>query len=231
MLILLDKKMPAAAKTKLAAYGEIMEFATNGIIYEAISGHPDIFFCPTPAGLIVAPNLPEKYFSKLNQNVINYSTGQLPVGHEYPESTRYNTLITDKFIIQNPVISDISVNNLNPALEIIKVRQGYVRCNVVALPGDCFITSDRGIEKAIKQQNLEVLFVDPACVVLDGVEHGFFGGACGLHEKTLFLCGSLKYFKEQFLIKEFIKRAGIRIIELYDGLPVDVGTIMFLKNA
>ena len=65
MLILLTAKCPKLQKKNWQPYGEIVEFATEGITYEAISGHPDIFFCPTPAGLIVAPNLPEKYFKIL----------------------------------------------------------------------------------------------------------------------------------------------------------------------
>jgi len=228
MLILLDRKMPEAAKDKLAAYGEIVEFATNGITYEAISGHPDIFFCLTPGGLVVAPNLPEKYFSILDQNSINYTKGKLPVGNEYPETACYNSLVTDKFIIQNPASCDPEIRNLNPGLKIIPTKQGYVRCNLIALPNETFITSDRGIEKSLKLRNLEVLFVDSTCIKLDGFKHGFFGGACGLLENRLFVCGSLKYFKEQAIIESFAKRAGVSIIELYDGQPVDVGTILFL---
>lgn len=230
MLILLDRKMPEAAKEKLAAYGQIVEFATEGITYEAISGHPDIFFCPTPAGLIVAPNLPEKYFSILDQNNIHYIKGSLPVGREYPETARYNSLVTDKFIIQNARSCDPVIRNLNKEHEIIETKQGYVRCNLIALPNETFITSDRGIEKSLNQRSLEVLFVDPTCVKLDGFERGFFGGACGLHDNTLFVCGSLKYFKEKKFIESFVARAGISIIELYDGPPVDVGTILFLKH-
>ena len=141
MLILCDSKMPEMAKTKLAAYGEIVEFATEGITYEAISGHPDIFFCPTSAGLIVAPNLPEKYFKILNAKCINYTIGYLPVGIQYPDSARYNTLVTKKFIVQNDAISDATILKQNPNHEIINVRQGYVRCNLLALPNDSFITS------------------------------------------------------------------------------------------
>ena len=228
MLILLDKKIPEAAKAKLEAYGDIVEFATEGITYEAISGHPDIFFCPTPAGLIVAPNLPEQYFSILDQNLIPYLKGSLPVGKEYPETALYNSLVTDKFIIQNPKISDVNLYNLNPDLEIIKVRQGYVRCNLMVLPGGSFITSDHGIETSLKLRNLEVLYVDPSCIKLDGFDHGFFGGACGVLGNTLFICGSLKYFKEQIFIESLTSRFGLSIIELYDGQPVDIGTILFL---
>ncbi len=230
MLILLDRKMPETAKEKLAAYGEIVEFATEGITYDAISGHPDIFFCPTPAGLIVAPNLPEKYFAILDQYKINYIKSSLPVGQEYPETAQYNSLVTNKFIFQNPAVSEPEIEKLNTELEIIPIKQGYVRCNLIALPNETFITSDRGIEKSLKQHKLEVLYVDSTCVKLDGFEHGFFGGACGLFENTLFICGSLKYFKERTIIESYVKRSGVSIIELYEGEPVDVGTILFLEH-
>lgn len=228
MLILLDRKMPEATKEKLAAFGNIVEFATEGITYEAISGHPDIFFCPTPAGLIVAPNLPEKYFRILDQNSINYIKGSLPVGSEYPETARYNSLVTDKYIIQNPAISEPVIHDLNMNPETIHVKQGYVRCNLIALPNDSFITSDRGIEKSLHQHKLEVLFVSPSNVKLEGFGNGFLGGACGLHGNTLFICGSLEHLQEQAQVESFIERAGVSIIELSDGQPVDVGTILFL---
>lgn len=228
MLILLDRKMPETAKVKLATYGDIVEFATKGITYEAISGHPDIFFCPTPAGLIVAPNLPQEYFSTLDQNGIKYSKGSLPVGKEYPETAMYNSLVTGKFIIHNASISDLQIRNINTELEIIPTKQGYVRCNLIALPNETYITSDRGIEKTFNQRKLEVFYIDPSFVKLNGFKNGFFGGACGLLENTLFICGSLKYLKEQEIFELFLQRAGVSVVELYDGHPVDVGTLLFL---
>ncbi len=230
MLILADSKMPEAAKAKLQAYGEIVEFSTEGITYPAISGHPDIFFCPTPSGLIVAPNLPEKYFALLNQNGISFIKGALPVGPKYPDSARYNTLVTERFIVQNPHISETCIHNLNPDLEMIKVRQGYVRCNLLALPNGSFLASDRGIKKLLLQRGLKVLFVDPSCVRLDGFEHGFFGGACGLVENTLFVCGGLKHVPERTLIEAFTMAAGVQLVELFDGPVTDVGTIVLLKT-
>jgi len=228
MLILCDSKMPIQAKTRLAAYGEVVDFTTEGITYDAISGHPDIFFCPTPSGLLVAPNLPPKYLDLLSHHNISYTSGQLPVGPAYPETAHYNTIVTEKFIIQNPAVADPLIAVRNPRLEIIPVKQGYVRCNLIALPNASYITSDRGIEKSLKQHHLEVLYVNPSQVELSGFEHGFFGGACGLPGNTLFICGSLNYFDEKEIIREFVASAGIHIVELYDGHPVDVGTILFL---
>ncbi len=230
MLILCDSKMPEEAKAKLSVYGEIVKFATEGITYNAISGHPDIFFCKTPGGLIVAPNLPEKYFKLLTENSIPYVKGISPVGNAYPESARYNSLVKGRYIFQNPETSDTSIAKLNPGHEIIPVKQGYVQCNLIALPNGSFITSDRGIEKSLIQRGLVVLFVNPSCIKLDSFEHGFIGGTCGLLENILFVCGSLKNFKEQACIESFTERAGVSIIELYDGQPADVGTIMFLST-
>ncbi len=230
MLILCDSKIPETAKVKLAYYGEIVEFATEGITYKAISGHPDIFFCKTPGGLVVAPNLPETYFKLLTENSIPFIKGALAVGQKYPGSAHFNSLVTNRFIIQNPEIADPVMAKLNPGHEIIPVKQGYVQCNLLALPNDSFITSDRGIEKSLIQRDLEVLFVDPLCIKLDGFEHGFFGGVCGLFRETLFLCGSLLFFEQEALIRDFIAAAGIEIIELYKEPPVDVGTILFLNN-
>jgi len=178
----------------------------------------------------VQPNLPEKYFSILNQNSITYTKGMLPVGKTYPGTARYNTLVTGKFIIQNPEIAEPSIAKLNPNHKIIAVKQGYVQCNLLALPNETFITSDRGIEKVLKQYNMEVLFVDPSCIILDGFEHGFFGGACGLIDNTLFICGSLSFLMNDQKLKVKIKKSGVQIIELYNGPLLDIGTILFLKT-
>lgn len=230
MLILCDNKMPGAAKVKLSAYGEIVEFATEGITYDAISGHPDIFFCPTPAALIVAPNLPDGYFKILDQKGISYTSGQFPVGREYPESARYNALVTGSKMILNPDLCDLSIQQMNLKSEIIPVKQGYTRCSLVSLPNNTFITSDHGIEKTLKQRDWEVLFVDPQGIKLQGFDHGFFGGACGIYKNLFFICGSLTFFKEQELIVDFIEKSGIQVVELYHGPLIDVGTILFLED-
>lgn len=228
MLILCDKRLPAEAMIKLAGYGNVIEFITQGITYDAIAGHPDIFFCPTPTGLIVAPNLPTAYVAMLQLHNIPYHKGSLPVGMKYPDTARYNSLVTEKFIFVHSRYSDPDIRNRNKNQECIETKQGYVRCNLLALPNNTFMTSDHGIEKSLQKRKLEVLYIDPAAIKLPGFAHGFFGGACGLLGKTLFVAGSLKYFKEKALIVTFAEKAGITVIELFEGQPLDVGTILFL---
>jgi hypothetical protein len=153
----------------------------------------------------------------------------MPVGKEYPASARYNALFACNKLIHNSKITDPEISRLNPDCEIIQIEQGYTRCNLVALSDHSFITSDRGIEKVLRHFKMEVLYVDPTSIQLEGFEHGFFGGACGIHNQTLFVCGSLKFLKEKTAIGSMAAKAGLAIVELYSGYLVDVGTILFLE--
>jgi len=169
MLIIIDKRIPGEAKTTLAGYGELMEFAAPGITYDAISGHPDIFFCLTPRGLVVAPNTTAAFLRQLDSKNIPYLSGEKPVGQKYPETARYNAVVTNNYLMHHASVTDSRLRELllNPggsgeALLPLNFRQAYSRCNLIALSDQHFITSDRGIEKALKAHHLDVLFVAPA---------------------------------------------------------------------
>jgi len=245
MLIIIDKRIPEEAKQTLASYGELLEFATRGITYNAISGHPDIFFCQTPRGLIVAPNTPAEFLRQLKFRNIPYTPGEKPVGSKYPGTARYNAVVTDNYLIHNTSVTDPSILNstltfipshsfLRPSPYSIlrspySIRQAYTRCNLIALGDDHFITSDRGIEKALISNNLEVLYVSPRDIILPGFPNGFFGGCCGVWEDRLFITGSLNYYSEGEKVRQFSRRAGFRVIELYDGSLLDGGGILFIN--
>ena len=245
MLIIIDKRIPEEAKQTLASYGELLEFATRGITYNAISGHPDIFFCQTPRGLIVAPNTPAEFLRQLKFRNIPYTPGEKPVGSKYPGTARYNAVVTDNYLIHNTSVTDPSILNstltfipshsfLRPSPYSIlrspySIRQAYTRCNLIALGEDHFITSDRGIEKALISNNLEVLYVSPKGIMLPGFPNGFFGGCCGVWEDKLFITGSLNHYSEGDKVRQFSRRAGFRVIELYDGPLFDGGGILFIN--
>ena len=150
MLIIIDNRISSQAKKKLSSFGDLMELKTDGITYEAISGHPDIFFCQSPGKLFVALNLPQHYFDQLNQHNIDYIKGELPVGPEYPSSARYNAVATSTYLIHNFRHTDFIITRTLDDLQPVHVDQGYCRCNLLPLKDDHFITSDEGIFKVLK---------------------------------------------------------------------------------
>ena len=229
MLIIIDKRIPGEAKTQLALYGTVVEFSTSDIVYDAISGHPDIFFCQTQKNLIVAPNIPFVYTKMLKDHQISFYIGKLLVGKKYPETARYNAVVTDKYLIHHSEITDEVIQSLTSNLITIQVKQAYTRCNLLPLKNNHFITSDKGILKGLLDTGCEVLYVSPDSVMLPGFGHGFFGGACGICENKVFIIGKLSFFEDGEKIRIFLSRLKYEIIELYNGPLFDGGSVMFVQ--
>jgi len=227
-MVIIDKRMPLKAKKKLANYGELIELETTGITYSAISGHPDIFFCQTPGGLIASPNLPEKYYRQLQQNNIQLIQGIKPVGAAYPETSHYNAMVTSEYLVHNLSFTDPVLINACRELKTIKVKQAYTRCNLLALENNTFLTSDPGIHKTLSEADLQSHYFDPQKIQLRGFAMGFLGGACGTWKHKLFLCGSLRHHQWSKQFRTIAENAGYEICELYDEPLTDVGSILFV---
>ena len=228
MLIIADKRIPEKAKVTLSKYGNLLLLKTDNIVYDTISGHPDIFFCQMDEKLIVASNLPESFKEKLNKHSLTFIEGGKPVGVDYPASAVYNAVVTKKYLIHNLKITDKAVLDASENLIKINVNQAYTRCNLLPLSDDKFITSDRGIEKSLRNEGLEVLYVLPKGIILPGFKHGFFGGVCGVYQNMIFIIGSLAKYPDGDKVKSFLTKMNYEIIELYDGHLFDGGSLIFV---
>lgn len=229
MLILIDKKIPEAAKEELSHYGDLLELETSGITYDSISGHPDIFFFQSGSKLITAPNLPETFIAPLKSYGLQFGKGKCSVGQKYPGTARYNAAVGENIFIHNLKITDDQVLECVSGKYQVEVQQGYCRCNLLPLRNDSFITSDKGIYTTLTRENISALYADPSEIILPGFSHGFFGGACGVYENKVFITGSLDYLKDGSEVKAFLHKLDYNIIELYDGPLFDGGSILFLK--
>ena len=249
MLIIVDHRILQQAKEKLSEHGELLELQTEGITYPAISGHPDIFFCQGPDMLVMAPNLPvvldgkhirddildgkhirdDILVRKLIRDDIPVIRGESPVGKKYPETARYNAVVTDKYIIHNFHLTDRMITRTFEDRITVHVDQGYCRCNLLALKDEHFITSDEGIFKVLRKHTENILKVTTNDIFLDGFKHGFFGGCCGIWDERVFITGSLNYFEDGKKVEKFLKDLGYEIVELYDGPLFDGGGIFFIN--
>ena len=227
MIIIADNRIPDEAKSQLEKYGGVEYLSSKGITYPAVSGHPDIFFCQLGVQLIATPNTPVDIIYKLTKESVGVIFGKSEIGNIYPETARYNAVITDEFFIHNTAYSDIEIKKNSTAENVIHVNQAYTRCNLIPLKNNCFITSDRGIENALLKSKLDVLYVNPDGILLPGHKNGFIGGACGITEYKLFFLGDLDYFPEGDKIRKYI--TDYEIIELYKGPLFDGGSLIFIS--
>jgi len=228
MLIIADHRLPVEAKSNLGKEGKLLKFETTGIVYESISGHPDIFMCQTPENLIVSPDIPLNVVEALEQHSILFTFGSKNTGNKHPETIHYNAVATSDFLIHNLNYTDESLLNKYDASCRIHVTQGYTRCNLLYLGNKNFITSDKGIYKKIAPLG-NVLYVSPKGIQLEKYSHGFIGGTAGILNNRVLFAGSLKHFPEGYKITQFLKKLNYEVVELYDGPLVDGGGIFFLQ--
>lgn len=224
--IIASSMMPTAAKEKLQTLGNVIWLEPSNLAYPSISSHPDIFFfCDNERNcksIVCASNTPTEWLENIKLPVIK---GGKPVGNKYPETVHYNAVGIDNILIHNLQFSDEKL--LTKSVQI-NVNQGYTRCNLLALNETNYITSDLGIKKTLEKYSFDVFYVDPQQIVLPGQKYGFFPGCCGLFGENVVICGSLNHLKECKELKKFIRRNKMKIIELYNGELVDVGSLFFL---
>jgi Family of unknown function (DUF6873) len=228
MLIIADKRIPKEAKQELSKYAKLVEMHSTGIVEESVSGHTDIFITEIDNRLLLAPQTPLHIINALKEEDIDFEYGKSLLSNTYPKIAAYNTVITDKYLIHKLSITDEAIIDRCEDKTHINVSQGFTRCSLIALPNNLFITSDKGIEKALLEKKLEVLYLNPTDILLPGQKHGFIGGCAGVYNNTLFLLGSLKYYAEGDIFLAFLQRHNISYIELYDGKLFDGGSIFFV---
>ncbi|MDD4847888.1 MAG: hypothetical protein PHR53_03870 [Bacteroidales bacterium] len=227
--ILADSRMPNEAKMELEKTGNVLWIQEEQKVYSAISCHPDIYFCQVHQTMIAAKNAPQNIVETMMKNGCNIELGHLNIGHQYPETARYNSVVTNDLIIRNLKIENSDLEKFYDQREIIHVAQGYTRCNLIHLKDNAFLTSDRGIEKELKKRGMDILWVQPEEIILPSVNHGFIGGCCGVFNNTLFLIGSLNFHQQKEEIHSFITKYNMKIKELYQGALWDGGGIFFVE--
>ncbi|MDD3738763.1 MAG: hypothetical protein PHP31_05665 [Lentimicrobiaceae bacterium] len=230
MLIIVSKNISKSAHDVLSKYGTVIPFETQGIVYPAISDHPDIFFCNTPQGLVVSPNTPQNYIDILEDKGVNFLFGNKILKNTYPNTAHYNVIITSQAVLHNFNITDNVILNIaeRQGLKKIHVNQGYARCTTVALNNNMWITSDDGIYKTLLNHGYKALIVNPDCIKLSSFPNGFFGGICGIYNNLLFVNGKLNFFSNYKKIINFINDSGMEVVELVNFQPIDIGTIIFI---
>lgn len=228
MLIISSINIPAEAIEQLEKYGTVLFFETHGLTYPAISCHPDVFMCQSDNQLIISPNTPAIFRNILRENKVQFLIGQSEVGISYPESAKYNAVITDHYLIHNLDITDKVIKDVSIDKKKIHVNQGYTRCNLLPIEHDSFITSDKGIYDTLTANELKVLLVNPDGILLSGFRNGFFGGVCGVHQNRIFSMGSLDELIDGKHVTSFIDHVGSKLIELYNGPLIDCGSLILI---
>lgn len=186
---------------------------SNAITYNEISTHADIFYCRMGA----------------NKNADIFVGDTSEIGFKYPENICFNAVCLDKYFIHNLKYTSPTLlrEAKNRGLNLINVKQGYTKCNIVAVDGNSVVTSDDGIFKTLSNySDINVLKIQQGFVKLEGFEYGFLGGASGRVGNEIVFNGNLSNHPDFAAICKFIQSRGLNLKYFPEYELEDIGSII-----
>ena len=188
---------------------------TEGLVSGPVSDHPDMFMCR----MGISPEAPLVTFGTTIGSIL--SPG-------YPDEVAFNAACTGKYFIHNLKYTAPQLLDTARSMGMIEVnvRQGYAKCSTVIVDEDSIITYDRGLGQKCIEAGMNVLFITPGYVLLDGYESGFLGGASGRIYDTVYFNGDLSGHPDFRAIKDFIEDRGLSVKWFTEWPLTDIGTIL-----
>lgn len=227
--IFLSEDANIITKTYLQDLGhKVCEISRTSAVYPAVASHPDIYLCNVSNTLVVSNEQLPFIKEQLTHIGTTYFTGTSLLGYEYPENVNYNAAQVGSTLIHNirftdPLILRLAVED---GLEVISVKQGYTKCNLVVVDDQSVITSDTGLEKALKPYGIDVLLISQGHIKLTGFPYGFLGGASGRVGKEIIFHGNLSAHPDFDKIVGFIENRGL-FVKYFEDFPLeDIGSII-----
>lgn len=228
-LAIVDARCEKQIISRLHEYTEeVFLFRTEGITYESVSCHPDIFIFQESNHLIVAPNAPASLIETLTRLNIRFETGISNVGTQLSDSCFYNCIATTDHLFHRKGYTDESIQKYAQSKTFIPLPQSYTRCSMLALNEKCFITSDAGIDKQLRANGFETVLFSPNEIQIAVHKHGFLGGTCGRSDDKILFLGNPLLHQDGDKLCHFIEMNGLEVVSLCNSLLYDGGGIFFL---
>lgn len=155
-------------------------------------------------------------------------------GKKYPENILLNFLYLNNTLygklssIDNNLLDYCIKNNI----KTVNVNQGYTRCSTLVLNNNAAVTSDSSIERALKNNGVEVLLISHGNIILDGYDYGFIGGASEkIDENTVVFFGNITSHPDYKKIESFCEKHNVSIKTICKDFPLtDIGGIVKIAN-
>ena len=187
--------------------------------------HPDLSVFFYDNKLYVDSTVYDYYLENFNDlNVISICTEEFR-NPEVVLNISYNSTMFfhNKKYTTNEIFCDLSKNR-----EYVEIKQGYANCSIICL-NKSIITSDEGIYKSLKKQNINSFLVTTEGILLNGYKNGFIGGTCGLIDNRLVFYGDVTTYKDYDIIKKVCDYENISIIYPKNQPFVDLGGIIVVN--
>ncbi len=178
---------------------------------------------------ISAPECYDYYCNVLSEFDIILLKGNTLLSSNYPDDIAYNINVGEKYAVHNFKYTDTKLKECLSNHIMIHVSQGYTSCSLCRICDDSYITSDKGIYKALTQFGCNVLKISDGNILLPGFDYGFFGGASFmLSKKELAVNGNIEYHPDSKAIVDFCSENNVTVLSLANKPIMDIGSFVII---
>lgn len=232
MIAIVDKAYYDILCDKLSEFN-IKAFPSyeSKILKGAVATHPDMSLFKLDEETLIASCESFEYYNEIFKstkiNVINANEDPLK---SYPGDVKFNALrVVGHLICKKNVCADAIMNRFDEG-KTINSTQGYVKCSVIDIESEYFVTDDKYLQKIINGLGHKSILLDKGLVKIKDYDYGFIGGASGYARDKIFLTGLIKDEANRRQLEEFAREINKELIYLTEYDIFDVGTLMIMED-
>lgn len=201
------------------------------ILKGAVRTHPDMSIFKYDEETLIASQESFEYYSEIFKatkiKIINANEDPLS---KYPGDVKFNALRVGEHLICKKDVCAEAIMTRFDIDKTINSSQGYVKCSVMDIGGEYFVTDDKYLQKIFNGLGYKSILLEKGLVKIKDYDYGFIGGASGYARDKIFLTGLIKDEANRIRLEEFAREINKELIYLTEYDIFDVGTLMIMED-
>lgn len=232
MIAIVDKAYYDILCDKLSEFNiSVYPSFESKILKGAVATHPDMSLFKYDEETLIASRESFEYYNEIFKatKISLVNAGEDPL-EKYPGDVKFNALrVGEHLICKKNVCADEIMNRFDEG-KTINSSQGYVKCSVIDIGSEYFVTDDKYLQKIINGLGYKSILLEKGLVKIKDYDYGFIGGASGYARDKIFLTGLIKDEANRIRLEEFAREINKELIYLTEYDIFDVGTLMIMED-
>lgn len=232
MIAIVDRAYYDILRDKLSEFNiKVYQSFESRILKGAVKTHPDMSLFKYDEETLIASRESFDYYNEIFKGTkINIINADEDPHEKYPSDVKFNALRVGEHLICKKDVCAKSIIKRFDEGKIINSSQGYVKCSVIDIGGEYFVTDDKYLHEIIKNLGYKSMILEKGLVKIKDYEYGFMGGASGYARDKIFLTGKIINEANRIRLEEFSREINKELIYLTEYDIFDIGTLMIMEE-
>lgn len=232
MIAIVDRAYYDIIRDKLSEFNiKVYPSFESKILKGAVKTHPDMSIFKYDEETLFTSQESFDYYNEIFKNTkINIINANEDPLEKYPSDVKFNALrVADHLICKKDVCAKSIIKRFDDN-KIINSSQGYVKCSIIDVGSEYFVSDDKYLYEIIKSLGKKCILLDKGFVKIKDYDYGFIGGASGYARDKIFLTGKIINEANRIRLEEFAREINKELIYLTEYDIFDIGTLMIMEE-